>query len=126
MGVVKIGTDAQVSPKSFPDLLAFYKSITHVGVRYCLFGHFGDAHLHFNFMPTKAESEKCQNEILKLYDNIYDWKGSPFAEHGIGLLKQKFIKRFHGLNQQGLFKDLKLEHDPHAQFFPQGFMGQGQ
>ncbi len=61
-------------------------------------------------------------KLQELYDKVYDWKGSPFAEHGIGLIKQKYIKRFHGSNQLGLFKDLKAQHDPHNQFFPQGFM----
>lgn len=124
MGVVKIGTDVQVRGEDFPELIKFYRQAASIGVRYCLFGHFGDAHLHFNYMPTKEQSPKCLQEIQKLYDNVFAWKGSPFAEHGIGLLKQKYIKRFHGQNQLGLFSDLKKEHDPFNQFFPQGFMGQ--
>lgn len=124
MGVVKIGTDVQVRGDDFPELIKFYRQAASIGVRYCLFGHFGDAHLHFNYMPTKEQSPKCLEEIQKLYDNVFAWKGSPFAEHGIGLLKQKYIKRFHGQNQLGLFSDLKKEHDPFNQFFPQGFMGQ--
>jgi FAD/FMN-containing dehydrogenase len=124
MGVVKIGTDCQVSGEKFPELLKFYRDAAKIGVRYCLFGHFGDAHLHFNYMPTKEDSAKCLEQIQKLYDNVLEWKGSPFAEHGIGLLKQKYIKRFHGPHQLGLFHDLKKEYDPYNQFFPQGFMGQ--
>ncbi len=122
MGVVKVGTDCQVTQDKFPDLLNFYREASKLGVPYCLFGHFGDAHLHYNYMPTTAELKKCQDAMLALYDRVYEWKGSPFAEHGIGLLKQKFIKKFHGPNQLGLFHDLKKEHDPHNQFFPQGFM----
>ena len=124
MGVVKIGTDCQVSAERFPDLLNFYREAASIGVRYCLFGHFGDAHLHFNYMPDKASSAKCQDEILKLYNKVLEWKGSPFAEHGIGLLKQKYIKAYHGPNQLGLFHDLKKEYDPYNQFFPQGFMSE--
>ena len=124
MGVVKIGTDVQVTAGKFPDLIKFYREAAKIGVRYCLFGHFGDAHLHFNYMPSKDQSAKCLEEIQKLYDNVFAWKGSPFAEHGIGLLKQKYIKRFHGQSQLGLFADLKQENDPYNQFFPQGFMGQ--
>lgn len=122
MGVVKVGTDVQVSPERFPDLLNFYRNASKIGVRYCLFGHFGDAHLHYNYMPNKDETQKCLDEFQKLYDAVLSWKGSPFAEHGIGLLKQKYIKKFHGENQLKLFHDLKMEHDPYKQFFPQGFM----
>ena len=126
MGVVKVGTDVQVTADKFPALLDFYREASKLGVRYCLFGHFGDAHLHYNYMPTPADLKKCQDKMLGLYDKVLEWKGSPFAEHGIGLLKQKFIKRFHGKNQLGLFHDLKKEHDPHNQFFPQGFMSETQ
>lgn len=126
MGVVKVGTDVQVGPEHFPDLLNFYRKASQIGVRYCLFGHFGDAHLHYNYMPKKEETEKCLDELQKLYDQVLDWRGSPFAEHGIGLIKQKYIKKFHGKNQLELFQDLKKEHDPYNQFFPQGFMNEGQ
>lgn len=126
MGVVKIGTDVQIGPDKFPELIEFYREAAKVGVRYCLFGHFGDAHLHFNYMPTKEQSARCLEEIEKLYNKVFDWRGSPFAEHGIGLLKQKYIKSFHGENQLKLFQDLKKEHDPYNQFFPQGFMGSEQ
>ena len=122
MGVVKVGTDVQVPSDKFPALLEFYRKAGKVGVPYCLFGHFGDAHLHFNFMPKPSEVEECQGKLLDLYQHVYEWKGSPFAEHGIGLLKQKYIKKFHGPHQRELFQDLKKEHDPHNQFFPQGFM----
>ncbi len=124
MGVVKVGTDVQVTSDKFRDLLNFYREASKIGVRYCLFGHFGDAHLHYNYMPGPTELKKCQDKMLGLYDKVLEWKGSPFAEHGIGLLKQKFIKRFHGKNQVGLFQDLKKEYDPKNQFFPQGFMSE--
>jgi glycolate oxidase len=125
MGVVKVGTDVQVTADKFIDLLNFYREFSKIGVRYGLFGHFGDAHLHFNYMPSKEQSTQCEDEFRKLYNKVYTWRGSPFAEHGIGLIKQEYIKRFYGSNQLGLFHDLKKEHDPYNQFFPQGFMSQG-
>jgi len=122
MGVVKVGTDCQVGVDKFTDLLNFYRKAAQIGVRYCLFGHFGDAHLHYNYMPSKDQTQKCLDMFQELYNQVYEWKGSPFAEHGIGLIKQKYIKKYHGEHQLGLFKDLKKEHDPYRQFFPQGFM----
>jgi FAD/FMN-containing dehydrogenase len=122
MGVVKVGTDCQVGTDKFAELLNFYRKAAQIGVRYCLFGHFGDAHLHYNYMPSKDQTQKCLDMFQDLYNQVYDWKGSPFAEHGIGLIKQKYIKKYHGQHQLELFKDLKKEHDPYNQFFPQGFM----
>jgi glycolate oxidase len=126
MGVVKVGTDVQVRGEDFPKLLQFYREASKIGIPYCLFGHFGDAHLHYNYLPTKDKVKICQDKLLELYDRVHEWKGSPFAEHGIGLLKQGYIKKFHGPNQLGLFKDLKKQHDPYNQFFPQGFMSTAQ
>lgn len=122
MGVKKMGTDCQVDAAHFEALMNFYREAAKLGVNYNLFGHFGDAHLHYNYMPRPADTARCQEVFLKLYDNVLEWHGSPFAEHGIGLMKQKFIQRFHGPAQKGLFADLKKVHDPHQQFFPQGFM----
>ncbi len=122
MGVVKVGTDVQVSPERFEDLLQFYRKASGLGVSYCLFGHFGDAHLHYNYMPSKEETQACLKVFEELYDCVLEWKGSPFAEHGIGLIKQKYIQKFHGAHQKSFFKQLKSIHDPYNQFFPQGFM----
>jgi glycolate oxidase len=122
MGVTKKGTDVQVAPQDFEKLLSFYRSFTKHGIEYNLFGHFGDAHLHFNFMPTPARDAFCNSELMRLYEQVHSWHGSPFAEHGIGLLKKKFISTFYTTHQRTIFKELKKRFDPKNQFFPEGFM----
>lgn len=122
MGVVKMGTDVQVEVSKFKNLMEIYQEFTKVGVRYNLFGHFGDAHLHFNFMPTPDQISQCQLKLEELYKRVVELGGSPFAEHGIGLLKQKYIKDFWSENQSKLFTELKAKYDPNNIFFPQGFM----
>jgi FAD/FMN-containing dehydrogenase len=122
MGVTKKGTDVQVSAERFRDLLLFYRKLGTHGVPYNLFGHFGDAHLHFNFMPTPDKADFCNAELESLYAQVLEWKGSPFAEHGIGLLKRKFIAPFYNETQKNVFRALKKKFDPKGQFFPEGFM----
>jgi FAD/FMN-containing dehydrogenase len=122
MGVVKMGTDVQVDEAHFAKLLKYYRECAKNGVPYNLFGHFGDAHLHYNFMPLPANVPECQEQLEKLYKKVLKWKGSPFAEHGIGIIKQKYIKDYWSQNQYEAFAHLKKEHDPKGQFFPQGFM----
>jgi len=122
MGVTKKGTDVQVRSKDFMKLLDFYKKIRIEGVDYNLFGHFGDAHLHFNFMPKSSEQQECQNKLQELYDWVLSIDGSPFAEHGIGLIKQPFIKPFYHDTHLKMFSLLKEEMDPNLQFFPVGYM----
>jgi FAD/FMN-containing dehydrogenase len=122
MGVTKKGTDVQVGPECFRELMLFYRKLTQVGVPYNLFGHFGDAHLHFNFMPTPDKESLCNQELEKLYTQVLSWKGSPFAEHGIGLIKRRFITPFYNDTQKNVFRALKKKFDPKGQFFPEGFM----
>ena len=122
MGVVKKGTDVQTSPDKFVNLIEIYRKMASLGVDYNLFGHFGDAHLHFNFLPTANDVKKCDEALSELYQQVFNLGGSPFAEHGIGLIKQKFIKNFYGSNQLKLFYNLKSIHDPENKFFPTGFM----
>ncbi|MCO4754815.1 MAG: FAD-binding oxidoreductase [Bacteriovoracaceae bacterium] len=122
MGVVKMGTDVQVRVQDFKALMDIYREFSKVGVRYNLFGHFGDAHLHFNFMPAPDDIELCKKRFEHLYEQVLKMKGSPFAEHGIGLIKQKYIQSFIGPVQKETFKALKDKLDPHRQFFPQGYM----
>ncbi len=122
MGVTKKGTDVQVDSEHFKELLLYYRKLAAMGVDYNLFGHFGDAHLHFNFMPTKDKNEFCNEQLENLYAEVLKWKGSPFAEHGIGLLKKKFITPFYNRHQTVVFRQLKKQYDPKGQFFPEGFM----
>jgi FAD/FMN-containing dehydrogenase len=125
MGVVKKGTDVQMPPDKFQNLLDIYRDMSKLGINYNLFGHFGDAHLHFNFMPTKNNVTSCDDSLESLYEKVYCLKGSPFAEHGIGLIKKKFIKNFYGNFQMKIFSYLKEIHDPENKFFPQGYMSVG-
>jgi glycolate oxidase len=122
MGVVKQGTDVQVLGADFEALLKYYRKLSELGVEYNLFGHFGDGHLHFNFMPTPSLVDTCQKALKDLYRELPKWKASPFAEHGIGLLKRPYIEAFYTSTQEAFFEILKSKYDPKNQFFPHGFM----
>ena len=109
-------------PESFKELLALYREFSKQGIDYNLFGHFGDCHLHFNFFPNPDQQGFCDSLFDEFYKEIKNINGSPFAEHGIGLFKQKFIKQFYGESQINMFKSLKKKYDPENKFFPGGFM----
>ena len=74
-------------------------------------------------MPTPVQLDSCDELFEELYKEVKSWSGSPFAEHGVGVIKKKFIKHFYGKNQLAMFKTLKYKFDPRNQFFPNGFMG---
>ncbi len=121
MKVSKVGTDVQVKPGDFSKLMDIYRSWSKLELGYNLFGHFGDAHLHFNFMPSEAEYPYTQDLLEEFYKEVFAMKGSPFAEHGVGILKRRFIEQFYSDNQRQMFKLLKEHFDPENIFFPQGF-----
>ena len=73
-------------------------------------------------MPTPDRDAFCNAELMRLYEQVHVWQGSPFAEHGIGLLKRKFISSFFNTHQKKVFLELKKRFDPRNQFFPEGFM----
>lgn len=125
MGVTKKGTDAQSGQAHFEDMMKLYQDWSRRGVDYNLFGHFGDGHLHFNFMPTKEKDSDTLVWLEELYRNIAKWGGSPFAEHGVGLLKQKFMGDFYQPVHLEMFQYLKQKLDPQNIFFPMGFMQAG-
>lgn len=124
LGVVKKGTDIQVPGELFFELMSKYREFSHLGIKYNLFGHFGDAHLHFNFMPKDEEVKVCQSELEALYTWVKEKSGSPFAEHGVGLIKKNIMKRFYGETQKKVFSHLKKKLDPRGVFFPYGYMGE--
>jgi len=121
-GVIKKASDVQMIGNDFEKLLVFYKELSNQNISYNLFGHFGDGHLHFNFMPTKKEVKKTNKLLDQLYENVRDWKGSPFAEHGIGVVKKQYIQHFYSSVQIDAFKALKSKYDPNNIFFPEGFL----
>ncbi len=120
--LVKKGTDAQVRVEQFGQLIDKYRSWKDSNIEFLLFGHLGDSHLHFNFLLDDSDSKKCDKLLDDFYTFLADIEASPFAEHGIGLIKQKFIKNFYSSAITDVFKELKDKYDPQRKLFPQGFM----
>lgn len=122
-GLIKKGTDIQTDEATFFFLLEKYQFLSQLDVESYLFGHLGDQHLHFNFLP-RADKKNFIDEEL---DRLYSWCSqnicsSPFAEHGIGVIKQRFIKKFWYNEHIEVFKKLKDQFDPKRVFFPAGYM----
>lgn len=120
-GIKKIGTDAQFSSDKFHETFYLYKKLAdRAGCEFLLFGHFGDLHLHFNFLPNHEKYDYCLSLLREFYDEVKNLKGSPFTEHGVGLLKQSFISSFWEDVHYDVWRELKKYHDPDLKFFPQG------
>ena len=87
------------------------------GIRVVAFGHVGDGNIHFNLSQPigadKAEFLGRWDHINRLvHDLACDMGGSFSAEHGVGKLKRKELKRHKPDIEMELMKRIKSAFDP--------------
>jgi D-lactate dehydrogenase (cytochrome) len=94
----KVGTDAAVPDSELEAIFAFYRSeLDASGLRYVVFGHVGDSHLHLNIMPRDpAELRRAKEMALAVAREAVRMGGTVSAEHGIGKLKHDFLRLMYG------------------------------
>ena len=81
------------------------------------FGHLGDNNLHFNVFVDKIldnkEYKKIQKNINKIvFSNVIKFNGSISAEHGIGQLRRKELKKFKSADEIKKMVQIKKIFDP--------------
>jgi len=84
----------------------------------CLFGHIGDGNLHVNVMKPdamdKAEFLRRTSEgDPEVFSLVRAHGGSISAEHGIGLLKKKYLHYSRTEAEISLFRQVKQALDPY-------------
>jgi D-lactate dehydrogenase (cytochrome) len=102
-------------------MLRFYQDhLRHGDLRYTIFGHIGDNHVHVNILPRDdAEGEKARVIYRKFIRRAIDVGGTISAEHGIGKLKREYLRELYGdqhLREMGALK---------RAFDPAGILGRG-
>ncbi|HDN85659.1 MAG TPA: FAD-binding oxidoreductase, partial [Candidatus Omnitrophica bacterium] len=82
-------------------------------VNYINFGHIGENHLHFNFLPKNdSESQKAKECILEIVKKALSLGGTVSAEHGIGKLKKSYLEIMYGKFYIKEMVELKRYFDP--------------
>jgi len=86
-------------------------------VRPVIFGHVGDGNLHYNMSLPHDVSKTAQEQMRQLaskivYDLVTEMGGSISAEHGIGVLKKAYLKKYKSDVELGLMRSLKATLDP--------------
>lgn len=84
-----------------------------------LFGHLGDGNLHINLLADFNYDDSLFKKKISefdeiLYEKIYYFQGSISAEHGIGLLKKKYLSYSKTNEEIKYMKDLKKLFDPNC------------
>jgi D-lactate dehydrogenase (cytochrome) len=117
----KVSTDMAVPDEAFPGLLDLYKqTLRHSGLRYTIFGHIGDNHVHVNILPRdEDEAARARELYVQFLKYAASVGGTLSAEHGVGKLKRDYLRLFYTDAQLREMAALKKHFDPH------GILGRG-
>jgi D-lactate dehydrogenase (cytochrome) len=116
----KVSTDMAVPDEEFGGMLGLYReSLRASGLRYTIFGHIGDNHVHVNILPRDdiegARAKELYVEFLK-YAAAHG--GTLSAEHGVGKLKRDYLRYFYSDEQLREMVALKRAFDPNLILSP--------
>jgi D-lactate dehydrogenase (cytochrome) len=117
----KVSTDMSVPDEEFAGMLRFYQEALRGGdLRYTIFGHIGDNHVHVNILPRdEQEAEKAWAIYRTFIRRAVDVGGTISAEHGIGKLKREYLRELYGDEHLREMAALKRAFDP------AGILGRG-
>jgi D-lactate dehydrogenase (cytochrome) len=117
----KVSTDMSVPDSEFAGMLRFYQdTLQPSGLRYTIFGHIGDNHVHVNILPRNdGEALKAREIYLQFLKRAAAVGGTLSAEHGIGKLKREYLRLFYSEESLREMAALKRAFDPN------GILGRG-
>lgn len=117
----KVSTDMAVPDAAFPGLFDLYKqTLASSGLRYTIFGHIGDNHVHVNILPRdEDEGARARELYVQFLKYAASVGGTLSAEHGVGKLKRDYLRLFYNDDQLREMAALKKTFDPH------GILGRG-
>ena len=117
----KVSTDMAVPDDAFPGLFRLYQdTLRDSGLRYTIFGHIGDNHVHVNILPRDdAEGARARELYVQFLKHAATAGGTLSAEHGVGKLKREYLRLFYSDEQLRELASLKRALDPN------GILGRG-
>lgn len=117
----KVSTDMAVPDEEFAAMLDFYKTrLRESELKYVIFGHVGDNHVHVNILPRdESEATKARELYMEFIKRAVAASGTVSAEHGIGKLKREYLGVLYGERHVEEMATLKRSFDP------AGILGQG-
>ena len=110
----KTATDIAVPLDRFQQMYEYYAETGKLsGMPYINFGHIGQAHLHFNFLPADQLQQAGMLEYVKqIVQKAIDLGGTVSAEHGIGKTKKEYLKMLYGEKAIKQMAAVKKVFDP--------------
>jgi D-lactate dehydrogenase (cytochrome) len=117
----KVSTDMSVPDESFAGMFELYQRMLKLsGLRYTIFGHIGDNHVHVNILPRNDdEGARARELYVQFLKHAASVGGTLSAEHGVGKLKREYLKLFYTEEQLREMAAVKKAFDPN------GILGRG-
>lgn len=114
-GYMKMGTDYAVPAARNAEMIARYREIlAPTGIRYVIYGHIGDAHVHVNMLPATAEQARLSQQLLHDFAHEAVLRGGTVgAEHGLGKRKRDLLHLLYSGPEIEAMKAVKRRLDPH-------------
>ncbi len=117
-GFTKLGTDVAVPVDKFEEIY-FYakKEVADAGLKFVIYGHFGDAHIHLNILPeTEEQFELGKKLYSEICSRAIKSGGTVSAEHGIGKNKTNYLLEMYGEENIKKMAAIKKKLDPNLIF----------
>ncbi|HZI18583.1 MAG TPA: FAD-binding oxidoreductase [Pyrinomonadaceae bacterium] len=120
-GQRKVSTDMAVPDAAFAEMLDFYRETLRTRrLKYVIFGHIGDNHLHVNILPRDEDEAAAARDIYGHFiRKAVALGGTISAEHGVGKLKRPYLRELYGEEHLREMAALKRAFDP------AGILGRG-
>ncbi len=117
----KVSTDMAVPDDAFSGLFRLYKdTLRDSRLRYTIFGHIGDNHVHVNILPRDdSEAARARELYVQFLKYAASVGGTLSAEHGVGKLKREYLRIFYNDDHLREMAALKRAFDPN------GILGRG-
>ena len=117
----KVSTDMAVPDEAFAGLFRLYQdTLRGSGLRYTIFGHIGDNHVHVNILPRdEDEGARARELYVQFLKYAASVGGTLSAEHGVGKLKREYLRLFYTDDQLRDMAAIKKVFDPN------GILGRG-
>ena len=112
----KVSTDMSVPDEAFAGMFQLYQdTLRDSGLRYTIFGHIGDNHVHVNILPrNETEAARARDMYVQFLKYAASVGGTLSAEHGVGKLKREYLRYFYTDDQLREMAALKKFFDPNS------------
>ena len=116
IGGYKINEDIAVPISNLTILLTNLNRLSEkYAIKIVNFGHAGNGNIHVNLLFKSDEEKKSENSkkcLEDIFNLVLSLDGTLSGEHGVGIIKKKFINKEIDKKTLSLMNDIKKQFDP--------------